>query len=61
MRLLARPRHRWEDNIEWILEKQGGKVWTEFMWLGGGLFWTRQWIIGFHKRQGISLPTEWLL
>jgi hypothetical protein len=25
-------RHRWGNNLEWILGKQGRKVWTEFIW-----------------------------
>jgi hypothetical protein len=25
-RLLGRPRHRWKITVEWILEKQSGKV-----------------------------------
>jgi hypothetical protein len=27
-RPLERPRRRWEIILEWILGKQGGKVWT---------------------------------
>jgi hypothetical protein len=31
--------------LEWMLRKQGGKVWVVFIWLGrgtgGGLLWTR--------------------
>jgi hypothetical protein len=33
IRTRGRPRQRWEDNIIWILEKQGGKVWAGFFWL----------------------------
>jgi hypothetical protein len=41
-RRLGRTRHRWKDKIlEWILRKQGGKVWIGCIWLeigtsGGG-------------------------
>jgi hypothetical protein len=39
--LLGRPRHGWRIMLEWILEKQGGKVWAGFIWLkivtSGGL------------------------
>ena len=27
-RPLGRPRHRWEDNLSWILRKWDGGVWT---------------------------------
>jgi len=43
-RPLGRPRHRWETLSEWILEKQGGKVWNGIIWLkigtNGRLLWT---------------------
>jgi hypothetical protein len=32
-REFGRPRHRQEDNIRQILEKKGGRVWNEFIWL----------------------------
>jgi hypothetical protein len=35
-RPLVRPRRRWEDSIRMdlrLLGKQGGKVWTECLWL----------------------------
>jgi hypothetical protein len=32
-RPLERTRHRWEDDNRIILEKQGGKLWTGFIWL----------------------------
>jgi len=31
-RPLGRPRHKWENN-EWILARQGGKMWTGCIWL----------------------------
>jgi hypothetical protein len=31
-----RPRRRWEITLEWILEKQGEKVWNGFIWLRTG-------------------------
>jgi hypothetical protein len=50
--------------LEWILGKQGKKVWTGFIWLrigtSGALLRTRQWTFGFHKRWGISWLAEWL-
>jgi hypothetical protein len=40
-RPLGRPRHRWEDNIKWFLEKSGLVMWIGFIWFrigtGGGL------------------------
>jgi hypothetical protein len=33
---LGRTRHRWEDNIRWLLEKLGGKVWVDFIWVKVG-------------------------
>jgi hypothetical protein len=46
---------------EWILGKQGGKVWTGFIWLrigtSGGLVNMAK-TFGFHKRWGISLADE---
>jgi hypothetical protein len=38
-RLLGRTRRRWEDRLEWILGKYGGKVWT-------GRIWFRIWTSG---------------
>jgi len=32
-RPLGRPRRRWGTISEWILEKQGGKLWNGFIWL----------------------------
>jgi hypothetical protein len=29
---LGRPRRRWRTILEWNLRKQGGKVWTGFIW-----------------------------
>jgi hypothetical protein len=41
-RRLGRPTRRWGIILEWILGKQGGKVWTGCIWLrrgtSGGLF-----------------------
>jgi len=38
--------------LEWIVGKQGGKVWTGCIWLrtriSGGLLSTRQWTFGIH-------------
>jgi hypothetical protein len=31
-RSLERFRHSWEDNIKWILKKQGVRTWSEFVW-----------------------------
>jgi hypothetical protein len=43
-RPLGRHRRRWEDNIRWLLKKQGGKVWIGCIWLrigtSGGLVHT---------------------
>jgi hypothetical protein len=40
-RPLERHRHRWEVNINMDIRKEGGRVWTGFIWLriwtGGGL------------------------
>jgi hypothetical protein len=40
-RPLGRPRRRWRIIFIWVFEKQGGKVWTGFIWLrigtSGGL------------------------
>jgi len=42
----------------------GLREWTGLMWLGLGkissLFWTWNWIFGFHKRARISWPAGWL-
>jgi hypothetical protein len=35
-RPFRRPRHKWEDNLECILQKQSGEVWTGFIWLRTG-------------------------
>jgi hypothetical protein len=35
-RPLGKPRRRWEDNIIWVLGKEGGKVWTGCVWLRNG-------------------------
>jgi hypothetical protein len=35
-RPLGRPRSGLEDDLEWILEKQSGKVWACFIWLRTG-------------------------
>jgi hypothetical protein len=32
-RPLGRPRHRWADNIRWILERWNGVMWTGLVWL----------------------------
>jgi hypothetical protein len=32
-RPLRRPKLRWEDNTEWILEEEGGKLWSGFICL----------------------------
>jgi len=34
--LLLRPRVRLEIKFKWILMRQGGKLWTDFIWLGTG-------------------------
>jgi hypothetical protein len=40
------------------------KMWSGFTWFwirsNGGLLWTQQWTFRFHKRTGISWPTELL-
>jgi hypothetical protein len=36
-RPLGRPRHGWEDDIKWILEKLDGVVWSGFIWLRIGI------------------------
>jgi hypothetical protein len=33
---LGRPRRRWRIILEWMLRKQGGKVWTGCIWLRTG-------------------------
>jgi hypothetical protein len=43
---LGRTRRRWVDNIKIdLVERYGGMVWTESIWLAigtsGGLLWTR--------------------
>jgi hypothetical protein len=35
-RPLGRPRRSWENNVK-NLEKQGGVVWTEFIWFRIGI------------------------
>jgi hypothetical protein len=35
-RTLRRLKHRWENNIKWILQSQGVKMWTEFNYLKMG-------------------------
>jgi len=30
-RRLGRPRHRWEDNIKWILSRSVGWTWTALL------------------------------
>jgi hypothetical protein len=41
-RPLGMPRHKWECNFKWILNKYFMRIWTAFIWLGigfnGGLF-----------------------
>jgi hypothetical protein len=42
MRLLGRPRLRWDGNIKWIFKTWDGKAWIRLIWLrigtgGGGL------------------------
>jgi hypothetical protein len=32
-RPFGRLRRRWEDKLDWILGKYGGKVWNGFIWL----------------------------
>jgi hypothetical protein len=32
-RPLGRPKHRWEDNVKWISERQDEVVWSEMIWL----------------------------
>jgi hypothetical protein len=32
-RPLGRPRQRWEDVLQLVLGKQGGQVWTRYIWL----------------------------
>jgi hypothetical protein len=36
-RLLARPRHRWEDGIKMDLREIVWGVWSGFTWLGIGI------------------------
>jgi hypothetical protein len=31
MRLLGRPRHRWEDNMRLILRRKDGVLWSGFI------------------------------
>jgi hypothetical protein len=53
---LGRPRHRWEDNIKMELMKQGGKLWTGFIWLRIGTvggFLTRQVTISLSRRRAV--------
>ena len=42
-RLMGRPRHRWEDNIQMDLQEVGGGMGTRWSWLrigtGGGHLW----------------------
>jgi len=33
----ARPRHRWEENIEQILKKLVSRLWTALIWLMTGM------------------------
>jgi hypothetical protein len=35
-RQLRRPRHRRKTLLKWISGKQGGRIWTGFMWLRTG-------------------------
>jgi hypothetical protein len=35
-RPIGRPRHRWEDVLEWILGGLVGRVWSGFTWLRKG-------------------------
>jgi len=52
--------------LECIVGKQGGMLWSGFIWLSTGLvsdqlLWTRWWtFFGLHKRRGTSWPVEWL-
>jgi len=32
-RPLIRLKHRWEDNIRWVLRKESGKAWNGCIWL----------------------------
>jgi hypothetical protein len=51
--------------LQWILGKQGEKVWTGFIWhrirTSGILLWTWYWAFRFYKRHGMSWLAEWLL
>jgi hypothetical protein len=35
---LGRPRHRWEEILQWILKRWDRKAWTELIWF---MIWTR--------------------
>ena len=55
---LARPGHKWEDNINMDIEDSGiGQIWLR-IWTSGGLLWTRQRTLGFHKIRGIFWLVE---
>jgi hypothetical protein len=61
----GKPRRRWND-IEWILKKQNGRVWTGLMWLGIGTNSgiaevVMNLLFVYNKIWGTSLPTEQLL
>jgi hypothetical protein len=52
-----RVRTRITTAVIWILNKKGGRVWIEFMWLrtwSNDEFRTRQWIFRFHTGRGAS-------
>jgi hypothetical protein len=54
---IIKGRHKLDGRIilEWIIGKEGVKVWSGLIWLrigtSGGLLWTRWWTFGFHKRR----------
>jgi hypothetical protein len=38
---LGKPKHRWEDNLQWKEGKQDRRIWPEYIWRGGGpITWT---------------------
>jgi hypothetical protein len=50
----------WEVDMKWVLKKQGGRMWTGFVWLRIGtsvrrFLWRWRWTFGPVKMWGISL------
>jgi hypothetical protein len=61
---LKRPKHRWDDNLKWILRTEGLRVRSRLIWLRthicGEILWTWSWTFSFHKKQAISWLGEWI-